>query len=855
MKQFQKIQYIYDKLINFENYINAQASRGPTILTLYLENFSAQLMGVYYGEKYTNINYSSHNTAGYDLLSENGNHGVQVTHEKNNTNKAIESIRKSHNISALTVFFFNHAKVDTIEKNIKAKLDFKPSVSHWEVKSLHDIFVDAETNPLKAKEYTELCKLWIDGIEDYNVDIIDLFNNDAYKKVSANINSKKYIPEIYIPEIELKKKCRVFSDKYFANQLLFYECNTIYQGDIYNWFKDKKAKLHDGKWLTFNADCDATKELNEDINDRNITTLLSKLKNYRDISKGRTNGVNYYDTSDSKIDFNTAFSNSYSGLYFTIDEILNLYSISSKQFFLIVKDAGQGKTNFLCNFFSSVLQKRKIPVIFININELTKSLLDTFKERIELVLKRNFIDGITFLEQYFLCLNKKVIVIIDGLNEKNNLPEFRKELLEFFHFIEEYDLFKVIATSRYVAYETFFESFNEESFGDKIYCEIKRQHYNNHNQESFKKQIYKKYRDYFNFGCSVSKIAKDKLTSDTLLLRIFSEVYQNNSDSVISDIFLYRLFFKYIEKRSSELYQAGKIKRTEDIFQLLFKLADLMINNRQLSYFSNSTLLEKEKDLLDVIVNEDILIKTYEEDSDQLYLPKINYSFTYDEFRDYLIAQRCISFDNSTFTNELHYMEDNKESYEGVLKYLFLILKSSTNNKLRILETSKIYNNIYSSNLFSLEDKFITQDDIKNVEYALSQHNKWVIYNLCIRLNVTHFKNLSVITLVDYRVNTGPDIEQIWDDLFVQYSDFDYNESGILPDLLHAKMNDTTKEEVFGILLLLSTFNSWACEAEDLYVEKLFKDYHNEAVDALNRIETMYPVLSNKIDLLRGLLE
>ena len=68
-------------------------------------------------------------------------------------------------------------------------------------------------------------------------------------------------------------------------------------------------------------------------------------------------------------------------------------------------------------------------------------------------------------------------------------------------------------------------------------------------------------------------------------------------------------------------------------------------------------------------------------------------------------------------------------------------------------------------------------------------------------------------------------------------------------------MNDTTKEEVFGILLLLSTFNSWACEAEDLYVEKLFKDYHNEAVDALNRIETMYPVLSNKIDLLRGLLE
>lgn len=855
MKQFQNIQNIYNSLINFENYINAHASRGPTILTLYLENFCAQLMGVYYGKKYHNINYLSHNTAGYDLLSESGSHGIQVTHEKNNADKAINSIRKSKNISTLTVFFFNHAKVTTIEKNITQKLNFKLAISHWEVKSLHDIFVDAETNPSKAKEYTELCKLWIDGIDDYDTDIIELFNHDANKKVSANIKSKKYIPEIYIPEIELKEKCRIFSDKNWANQFLFYECNTIYQGDIYNWFKDKKAKLNDGKWLSFNTDCDATKELKEAISDRNITTLLNKLKNYRDISKGRINGVNYYDSYDSIIDFNTAFSNSYSGLHFTIDKILDLYSISSKQFFFIVKDAGQGKTNFLCNFFSIILQKRKIPTIFINVNELTKSLLDTFKERIEVVLKRNFIDGVAFLQQYFLSLNKKIIVIIDGLNERNNLPEFRKELVEFLHFIEEYDLFKVIATSRYVAYETFFESFKEGSFGDKIYCAIKRQHYNNHNQDSFRERIYKKYRDYFNFGCSVSKIAKDKLTSDTLLLRIFSEVYQNNSDSVISDIFLYRLFFEYIKKRSHELYQAGKIKRTEDIFQLLFKLADLMIKNRQLSYFSNSTLLEKEKDLLDVIVNEDILIKTYEEDSDQLYLPKVNYSFTYDEFRDYLIAQRCIDFDNSTFTNELHYMEDNKESYEGVLKYLFLILKSSTNNKLRILETSKIYNNIYSSNLFSLEDKFITLDDIKRVEYALSQHNEWVIYNLCIRLNVTHFKNLSVIILVEYRVNANQDIEQIWDNLFVRYTNFNYNESGILPDLLHAKMNDTMQEEVFGILLLLSTFNSWACETEDLYVEKLFKDYHNEAVDALNRIETMYPVLSNKIDLLRGLLE
>ena len=57
MKTYEKIQDIYKMLIDLENYVIALSSRGPTSLSTYLENFAAQLMEVYYGYKFENLNY------------------------------------------------------------------------------------------------------------------------------------------------------------------------------------------------------------------------------------------------------------------------------------------------------------------------------------------------------------------------------------------------------------------------------------------------------------------------------------------------------------------------------------------------------------------------------------------------------------------------------------------------------------------------------------------------------------------------------------------------------------------------------------------------------------------------------
>ena len=845
MKTYKKIQDIYDMLLGLETHVVALSSRGPTSISTYLENFAAQLMEVFYGYKFVNLNYIQHNTAGIDLLDESQSHGVQVTIERNNTAKVIDSIEKSK-VHRLTVFFFDHNKTAAIANHTSEK---GYSLSNVDILSLNNIFEDAERDPVKAKKYKHLCKLWIEGITNFDFDIVEIINKEMLKKIDANKNSKKYIPKIYIPEITLRKECRLFSIPTLAKQLLFNDAEKIYGGSVYNYLKDKTVKLKDGTTLTFN-DCDASPELKSPINKSTASSLVSKLRNYSEMSKGTNYGFEYFDNKGKKIEFDECYSNLNCGLHFTIDELLDSYALSEKQFFFIVKDAGQGKTNFLCDFCSKVLFKRNIPVIYVNVNELTKTLLDTVSEQLQMFCKRDLFNSLAFLEQYCSNIERNVIIVIDGLNEKNNLVEFKKEVLELCRFVDNHQIFKIIATSRNVAYETFYKSFETESFGAKIYKSIERNDGSQQRKDKvFQQKIYQKYKNYFNFTCFVSSVAREKLSNDTLLLRIFSEVYQNNSTAVVNDIFLYKLFNEYINKRAIQLESNGKLKRREDLIDLLLKIANTMKEGKQLNYFSNAGFSGEEKDLLDLIVNEDILIKTYESNAEMLLLTKCNYSFTYDEFRDFLIACTYLDADDITFSKAYNYMALNKARYDGVLKYLFLIFRSNKNQKLELLEKEEVYKEIYSINLFSLEDDLLTEEDIRRVETALSKNNSWVLLNICNRLDTKHFKNLSVLNLINYHVNKYSGSGRDWIKLFVQ-TDYAGHERGILPKLLQDKLDDIEEEEVFGILALLSTFNTWACEIEEQYVMRLFKEFPITFNTSIDKLKILYPSLSSKIELI-----
>ena len=227
MKAYTDATNAKDLLLQFQTYVKTISQRGPTDLTLYLENFAAVLLQIYYDYPFINMNYSERNIAGIDLLNKENNHGIQITVQDNSAEKVINSIKKAKNYSKLTVFFFNPQKVDTIVKHVKEKGEWKNNV---EVISLFDVFSLIEQDAAKATQIKDLCDLWINGDETNYVDLIDKLNAEAEKRIESNRRSKKYIPDIYIPEVSLKMHCRTFVDPYWATEVLLNKAPTYFIG-------------------------------------------------------------------------------------------------------------------------------------------------------------------------------------------------------------------------------------------------------------------------------------------------------------------------------------------------------------------------------------------------------------------------------------------------------------------------------------------------------------------------------------------------------------------------------------------------------------------------------------------------
>ena len=833
MKAYDNATKAKDLLLQFQIYAKALSQRGPTDLSLYLENFAAKLMEIYYGYPFVNMNYVSKNNPGIDLLNKANDHGIQFTIQNNSSDKIINSIEKSNAYNKITIFFFNPVCVDVVVRHVKEKKKWKDNV---EVISLCDIFSSIEQDATKASLYKDLCELWISGDTGNYTDLIAKINIEMEKRIEANVRSKKYIPDIYIPEISLKKACRTFADPSWATQVLLNKIPTYYMGYCADLIKNTKSQLKDGTEIVFSTDCDATKFLDNVYTDLDIENIINKLNNYIRVTESIRNGIKVFDANHHELTIDERFAKYQNGVSFTIQQDLRLFEYSKKKFYFVVKDAGQGKTNFLCDFGRNVLSKRRIPTIYLNVNELTKNLFNTFQEQISLFGGKTFNESLALIEQYCSVSGKKLIICIDGLNERNNLSDFKNEVLELFRFVDRNDFIKVISTSRNKAYQVYFKDFKSESFGDLIVESVEEDlDHHGRKTEEFRRKIYAKYRKHFNVWCYISSDARNKLTNDTLLLRLFCEVYENNTDAIINDIFLYDLFSNYIKKRASQLLKSGKVKREDDLTALLYKISSKMIDAHNLNEFTYEGFTSEEKDLLDIIVQEDIIIKSSDENGISLFNDRTSFSFTYDEFRDFLLANILLSLNEEKFEKELDAICKDAERYDGVLKYIFIFCKTKKKDRLSYLEENAVFNKIYSENIFSIEDCYLTENDVKIITNALKKpQNKWVYYNVAKRLDITQYRKLSVTDIVSAYIENFIG-NNVWEKIFFDPSTPYQEENGILPELLKSKYMDTREEEVYGILLLLCTMSVYSRIKED-YLIWLCEAYESTYIEVLNRI-------------------
>jgi len=841
MKTYDYCTNATELLLNLELYIRSLSQRGPTFMSVYLENFAAKIMGIFYNYEFINMNYRHKNFARIDLYNEEYNHAVQFTTERNNSEKVIKSIENSSRFHKITVFFFNSKKTETIIKHVKEKGLWKDNV---EVISLYDILSLIEQEPDKARELSDICDLWIKDLDKINLDIIEILNTEMLKLIQANKNSKKYIPEIYIPEVKLKKLCRFFVDKEYADNKLLFNINHYFSSDYIDKISQLEVVFKDGKRISYLNDCDIRSELEARIISPSlIDVVVRKLNNFVKLSSGFGYGGNSVYLEGREVPYYEVHAKYQNSLGFTVDNDLFNHSLSDKKYFFIVKDAGQGKTNFLCDFCENVLAKRRIPTIYINVNQLTGTLWNKIKDHLSFSLNTDFHNAFTLLKEYCEVTAKKLIIVIDGLNEKNNLPVFRNEVLELYRNIEEFNFVKIIATSRNLAYDSFFKDFKDESFGSLIFENIESyEHIYGRKDDEFRNKVFEKYKAYFNFTCYISKSAKNRLTNDLLLLRLFSEVYENNSDSIVNDIYLFELFNDYIKKRSKELLLRGKIKRTDDLNDVLKKIASVLIETREVNAFSYSGFTSEEKDLIDTIVEEDILIKTNESKNDFGVFNNSTFCFTYDEYRDYLISLVLLKYTEDEFKKMLEYMDQNSERFDGVLKYLFIVCKTYQNSKMSFIESTINYNKIYSNNIFSVKDEALNEEDIALINHSMHDPKmKWIFSYICRRLDTQSYKKLSILNVVACYLEGHYNSYQ-WKDLFIEKDFYTGKLSGLLIDLIKEKKNDTTPNEVYGMILFLCTFGYFVTWEISEYIEWLYQSYPDAFENSIDRIVAEYPL-------------
>lgn len=567
------------------------------------------------------------------------------------------------------------------------------------------------------------------------------FTNSQLEK---NIRSKKYIPDIYIEEHDYKEFLRYFADPYLFLKKAINDVMTI---DLskYNFLLNKRNEktidFHYGdlSYDNFNQIYEAF--TNEVIYAEKSLEILDKDNHSEgDLSK-------FYDVRQNHLN---------NSVKFLLGDIKNNLKFISKRYLLLTKDAGQGKTNFLCDFTQNFLMKKNYFVLYYNAYEFREEPFNIVRKQLETISDYSIEYIFKILDHEWASTKKPFIIIIDGLNENTLINGFGLCIKEFLEECKKYPFIKVIMTTRNELLDERFSSIKEGSYLSYF------EHINMWSRsDAFKERIFRGYLKFFNITVREGTLRDSsykKLTDDVLLLRFFCEVYEGKKQIYLYDVYKYDVFDQYLAKKAVE-YNDGQpvLNHIDSIYSLLNKISKHMIDNRDFFNVPSSIFDEREQEILvkmlynDVIFKDELNIKT-----GMLVRSSIVISFTFDEFRDFCITNYILinCTDGETFYNLWNDMNnDNFTIREGVLKYIFYLARTkSQDDLLPILKKLPEYEEMYWSHIWGLEDKYLGKDDVdkwKLKVHAGDAEDKRIVYDLLMKFDCEYFKNININILFE----------------------------------------------------------------------------------------------------------
>jgi len=717
----------------------------------------------------------------------------------------------------------------------------------------------------------------ISGVKSIKI----ILSRQVINQINKEKNSKKYIPDVFTPIPAHKDKARYFSHPMLFCRKFIDDCNAIdttFMDRLYG-----QVGLSD-KVCIIPHDLDAPERLPELISwhnklQRHLDDIIKQYDHY-----GEPTQQNIEKTvSDKKRYVYRALKHSLSNpcgvLCSTLKDIEGGLFPLAAQVLLITSRAGQGKTNFVCDFADNFLRVHKIPCLLLTGRELRSIVANQLSEYLAKLLyggscNGGLNDALSMISSLCLSINKPFVVIFDGINEHNDICGFSVQLEKVIEELVACPFIKIIVTCRTEYFEERFKNLLESSFADLVYqIEDLQQGMS----EMHRKRMVRAYFKFFNLGYKRDlSNALQVLENNPLLLRFFCEAYGDTSASdeislpPMQDVYKEDVFRVYLSKKLEEIASRQSVKIgvgapvNRPYLDLIRKIICLMMEKMEFSDLPLDEFDAGQLNLLSELIGEDVLFRKDLISGKGILSSGVEVvNFTFDEFRDYLISNYIVhdkypNMKKKSFSEMIDSITaEGCAVAEGVSRFLFYESKKTGQDALhKLISKKEWYNDTFAECIFSVDEKYVTEKDIaqiKDLFYQSAENAQDILFALLNRRDKTISSVLNINILFEiFKKISEDEFENLVTPIF-NTSHYDHYSKAAYP--IEKCVNDIEK--------ILVDCDSADSENQLKLIEFLLhllsiegKDYDYPALGLMKKIAQNHPqsvinLISENIDVVR----
>jgi len=410
--------------------------------------------------------------------------------------------------------------------------------------------------------------------------------------------------------------------------------------------------------------------------------------------------------------------------------------------FLLTGPAGQGKTNFLCDFAERFLLRHEIPCAYITARQLSRvphsELSDVVRQLIFPSAVTNLEEGLSTLATACAERQQPFVLVIDGLNEHPDVRTFAGQLEHFLETLIRYPHIRVLMTCR--------SEFLEQRFGTLLsgplapVLHLSKAHGQRFDQEQHRELVARYFRFFKVRPSRVARRVIDFLQRDVLLLRFFCEAYGARGrhgqyeQPVVAGIYRDEIFRRYVEDKLgraehsvvSDRSMPRPLVHRVELRRVLSLVAAHMLETGKYANVSRTVVPAALDAELTALLDEELVLRHDLGPAPSLLAePNEVLSFTFDEMRDFLLAQHLLDVhaqNPGEFARLVALQQPtHTQSIEGLQRFLFYASRVPANRAFfESYRTHSWYGAVYDTEVFAVPPMYLDAEDRLIVEEALT---------------------------------------------------------------------------------------------------------------------------------------